>query len=208
MATDDRVDPVPEGDRSAGAAVSEVAAILVFRPGNVDWGPVPDSWYHRPTHQIRLHRRFTLAQIRHWGHHPTSRHRPLQRPSRITHQTHHGLGVAVLKSFGTGNPRSSFVGSNNFWVMVPSCGNCSYSNVRMILASNSSSSSLDELADKIMDVASPSVSAIQHTPPHQLSTDDCIKKGNEHMMEGQSAKSFQSCPLYTLFCGSTCTFSR
>ena len=46
-------------------------------------------------------------------------------------------------------------------------------NVRMILASTASSSSLDELADladKIMDVVVPSVSALQPPPP-QLSTE-------------------------------------
>ena len=46
-------------------------------------------------------------------------------------------------------------------------------NVRMILASTSATSSLDELAelaDKIMDVVSPSISHIQ-TPPPQLSAE-------------------------------------
>ena len=44
-------------------------------------------------------------------------------------------------------------------------------NVRMILASTSNTTSLDELAqlaDKIVDVSSPSISAVQNPPPPQL----------------------------------------
>ena len=89
---------------------------------------------------------------------------------------------SVQKSWETGSHHSSYVGYNNLWENVPAIDNTFLrelflkrlpGNVRMILVSTASSSSLDELADladKIMDVVVPSVSALQPPPP-QLSTE-------------------------------------
>lgn len=200
MSTDDRADPVPERDRSAGGAVS--AFTLKLPPY---WSSDPEMWFQQVEAQFRtrgitaqrtkfdyivaslspefatevrdliirppdtdpynalreqLIKRTTASEQRKLQQLFSAEELGDRKPTQLLRRIQQLLGERATTTDGT------FL-RELFLQRLPS-------NVRMILASTSASSTLDELAelaDKIMDVASPSVSAVQPTPPPQLSTE-------------------------------------